>query len=48
MANGKCRRCATELVKCQHCRGRGDTQMTTCSKCSHTGLICPTHGGNWQ
>lgn len=48
MADPKCRRCSLNLVKCKHCKGRGDTQMTTCGKCDHTGWICPSHGGYWQ
>lgn len=44
----KCNKCGRPLADCQACKGKGDTRRTTCTKCNHTGQVCPQHGGHWK
>ncbi len=48
----QCEKCAKHLNDCQSCKGRGGGSNIfghmNCGTCKNTGLVCNSHGGNWQ
>lgn len=45
----QCQKCYKNLQECQACGGRsGPGTGRTCSRCSNSGMLCPSHGGFWK
>jgi DnaJ-class molecular chaperone len=43
-----CYWCATKLKECGVCHGTGKYKEHECYPCKGTGILCRTHGADWE